>query len=97
VPLRKDDTQIREAFQIFFELVFQVKLSRMRQRIAQRLKEAQNVNAMLTTFNEIDMRCVQTRDRTRAYCVCMFSFSCFVFFWRVAISSLFEPSTRMIS
>jgi 2-oxoglutarate dehydrogenase E2 component (dihydrolipoamide succinyltransferase) len=27
----------------------------MRQRIAQRLKEAQNTNAMLTTFNEIDM------------------------------------------
>ncbi|CAD5231561.1 unnamed protein product [Bursaphelenchus xylophilus] len=32
-----------------------VKMNRMRQRIAQRLKEAQNVNAMLTTFNEIDM------------------------------------------
>ena len=28
----------------------------MRQRIAQRLKDAQNINAMLTTFNEIDMR-----------------------------------------
>lgn len=27
----------------------------MRIRIAQRLKEAQNTNAMLTTFNEIDM------------------------------------------
>lgn len=33
-----------------------VKMNRMRQKIAQRLKEAQNVNAMLTTFNEIDMR-----------------------------------------
>ncbi|XP_038077755.1 dihydrolipoyllysine-residue succinyltransferase component of 2-oxoglutarate dehydrogenase complex, mitochondrial-like isoform X2 [Patiria miniata] len=32
-----------------------VKMSRMRQRIAQRLKEAQNTAAMLTTFNEIDM------------------------------------------
>ena len=32
-----------------------VKLSRLRQRIAQRLKEAQNTAAMLTTFNEIDM------------------------------------------
>jgi 2-oxoglutarate dehydrogenase E2 component (dihydrolipoamide succinyltransferase) len=32
-----------------------VKMTRMRQRIAQRLKDAQNVNAMLTTFNEIDM------------------------------------------
>ncbi|ELR52618.1 hypothetical protein M91_20344, partial [Bos mutus] len=32
------------------------KMNRMRQRIAQRLKEAQNTCAMLTTFNEIDMR-----------------------------------------
>lgn len=32
-----------------------VKMTRMRLKIAQRLKEAQNVNAMLTTFNEIDM------------------------------------------
>lgn len=31
-------------------------MNRMRQKIASRLKEAQNVNAMLTTFNEIDMR-----------------------------------------
>lgn len=30
-------------------------MNRMRQRIAIRLKEAQNTNAMLTTFNEIDM------------------------------------------
>ena len=33
-----------------------VKTNRMRQRIAQRLKDAQNTYAMLTTFNEIDMR-----------------------------------------
>ncbi|KAK0414291.1 hypothetical protein QR680_007252 [Steinernema hermaphroditum] len=32
-----------------------VKMNRMRQRIAQRLKDAQNTYAMLTTFNEIDM------------------------------------------
>lgn len=32
-----------------------VKLSRMRQRIATRLKEAQNTAAMLTTFQEVDM------------------------------------------
>lgn len=32
-----------------------VKMSRMRMRIADRLKEAQNTNAMLTTFNEVDM------------------------------------------
>ena len=30
----------------------------MRLRIAQRLKDAQNTNAMLTTFNEIDMKFV---------------------------------------
>ena len=34
-------------------------MSRMRLRIAERLKEAQNTNAMLTTFNEVDMRYVQ--------------------------------------
>ena len=33
-----------------------VKMTRMRQTIARRLKEAQNNCAMLTTFNEIDMR-----------------------------------------
>lgn len=32
-----------------------VKMNRMRLRIAERLKEAQNTNAMLTTFNEIDL------------------------------------------
>lgn len=32
-----------------------VKMTRMRTRIAQRLKDAQNTCAMLTTFNEIDM------------------------------------------
>ncbi len=32
-----------------------VRMTRLRQRIAQRLKDAQNTAAMLTTFNEIDM------------------------------------------
>ncbi|CAD6995648.1 unnamed protein product [Ceratitis capitata] len=32
-----------------------VKMNRMRLKIASRLKDAQNTNAMLTTFNEIDM------------------------------------------
>ena len=32
-----------------------VKMTRMRLRIAQRLKEAQNTTAMLTTFQEVDM------------------------------------------
>lgn len=35
-----------------------VKMNRMRQKIAARLKDAQNTCAMLTTFNEIDMRLV---------------------------------------
>lgn len=30
-------------------------MSKMRQTIAKRLKESQNTNALLTTFNEIDM------------------------------------------
>jgi len=35
-----------------------VKISRLRQTIARRLKEAQNTAAMLTTFNEVDMTAV---------------------------------------
>ena len=35
-----------------------VRMTRLRQRIAQRLKEAQNTAAMLTTFNEVDMTAV---------------------------------------
>merc|ERR1712179_323067 len=35
-----------------------VKLNRMRLKIASRLKEAQNTNAMLTTFNELDMSAI---------------------------------------
>ncbi|XP_014273879.1 dihydrolipoyllysine-residue succinyltransferase component of 2-oxoglutarate dehydrogenase complex, mitochondrial [Halyomorpha halys] len=34
---------------------YRVKISKIRQKIGQRLKQAQNENAMLTTFNEIDM------------------------------------------
>ena len=32
-----------------------VPMSRLRKRIAERLKQAQNTAAMLTTFNEVDM------------------------------------------
>src|SRR5208282_5501469 len=35
-----------------------VPMTRMRQTIARRLKEAQNTAAMLTTFNEVDMSAV---------------------------------------
>src|SRR5205807_8699988 len=37
-----------------------VRMSRLRQTIARRLKEAQNTAAMLTTFNEVDMANVMT-------------------------------------
>lgn len=41
-----------------------VRISSMRQRIADRLKASQNTAAMLTTFNEIDMTpLIQLRDR----------------------------------
>ena len=33
-----------------------VKMTRLRQTIAKRLKESQNTAAMLTTFNEVDMK-----------------------------------------
>jgi 2-oxoglutarate dehydrogenase E2 component (dihydrolipoamide succinyltransferase) len=40
------------------------KMSRLRQRIAERLKAAQNTAAMLTTFNEVDMgNVMRLRDR----------------------------------
>ncbi len=37
-----------------------VKMTRLRQTIARRLKEAQNTAAMLTTFNEVDMSAVMS-------------------------------------
>jgi len=43
-----------------------VRMTRLRKRIAQRLKEAQNTAAMLTTFNEADMTAVMVlRERYR--------------------------------
>ncbi len=44
-PLPQEDTRREE----------RVKMTRLRQTIARRLKEAQNAAAMLTTFNEVDM------------------------------------------
>jgi 2-oxoglutarate dehydrogenase E2 component (dihydrolipoamide succinyltransferase) len=41
-----------------------VKMSRLRRRIAERLKEAQNTAAMLTTFNEVDMSAVMALRAT---------------------------------
>ena len=43
-----------------------VKMTRLRRTIANRLKEAQNTAAMLTTFNEVDMTAVMAlRDRLK--------------------------------
>ena len=43
-----------------------VRMTRLRRRIAERLKEAQNTAAMLTTFNEIDMSAAMSlRERWR--------------------------------
>jgi 2-oxoglutarate dehydrogenase E2 component (dihydrolipoamide succinyltransferase) len=43
-----------------------VRMTRLRRRIAERLKEAQNAAAMLTTFNEIDMSAaIAARERWR--------------------------------
>ena len=43
-----------------------VRMTRLRKRIAERLKDAQNTAAMLTTFNEVDMTNVMAlRDRYR--------------------------------
>jgi 2-oxoglutarate dehydrogenase E2 component (dihydrolipoamide succinyltransferase) len=43
-----------------------VRMTRLRQTIARRLKEAQNNAAMLTTFNEVDMSAVMAlRPSTR--------------------------------
>lgn len=44
-PVRQEDARREE----------RVKMTRLRQTIARRLKEAQNAAAMLTTFNEVDM------------------------------------------
>ena len=41
-----------------------VKMNRMRSRIAQRLKDAQNETAMLTTFQEVDMSALMALRKT---------------------------------
>ena len=54
VPLPQEDARREE----------RVKMTRLRQTIARRLKEAQNAAAMLTTFNEVDMsKLIELRKR----------------------------------
>jgi 2-oxoglutarate dehydrogenase E2 component (dihydrolipoamide succinyltransferase) len=48
-PVSKADDAVREE---------RVKMTRLRQTIAKRLKDAQNTAAMLTTYNEVDMKAV---------------------------------------
>ncbi len=45
-PPAREDISVREE---------RVRMTRLRKRVAERLKEAQNTAAMLTTFNEVDM------------------------------------------
>lgn len=53
---KKDEGKSEQAtFTNFSRNEERVKMNRMRLRIAERLKESQNTNASLTTFNEVDM------------------------------------------
>lgn len=56
-------SQIKCLFSVRFHFKVRVKMNRMRLRIAQRLKDAQNTYAMLTTFNEVDMRLARRGER----------------------------------
>lgn len=49
------DVPVTQTYQTVGNREERVKMTRLRKTIATRLKEAQNVAAMLTTFNEIDM------------------------------------------
>lgn len=72
VPAKKDstttakvaDTNKATAAPVGDRSETRVKMTRMRQRIAQRLKESQNTSAMLTTFQEVDMsNLIELRNR----------------------------------
>ena len=47
------------------KLTERVKMSRLRQKVAERLKESQNTAAILTTFNEVDMSAVMALRMSR--------------------------------
>lgn len=64
-------------------------MSRMRLRIAQRLKEAQNTCAMLTTFNEVDMRPVH-RLGSGFICICLSGSNKSFFFFSFFFSNIQE-------
>lgn len=58
-------TETSNAVRVPGEREERVRMTRLRQSIAKRLKEAQNTAAMLTTFNEVDMGAVM--DLRKAY------------------------------
>ncbi len=51
-------TSVASSSDLSSKPVERVKMSRLRQRVAERLKESQNTAAILTTFNEVDMTSV---------------------------------------
>jgi hypothetical protein len=70
-----------------------VAISRMRKRIAERLKEAQNVNAMLTTFQEVCLFRVVCVFVCVCSCVCSCVRMC-VFVWVCVCACLFCMYSR---
>ncbi len=65
-PEAQPQTQAPPAAAAFGRREERVRMTRLRRRIAERLKEAQNTAAMLTTFNECDMTAVmELRARYR--------------------------------
>lgn len=69
-------------------------MNRMRLRIAERLKDAQNTNAMLTTFNEIDMRLLYVTI-VLILNICSISINVIVFF--IAVSWNFVKHIKKAS
>ena len=72
-------------------------MTRLRKRIAERLKEAQNTAAMLTTFNEVDMGAVMAlRERYQDSFIkkhgVKLGFMCF--FVKACIEALCAPTRR---
>ena len=70
-----------------------VKMSRLRQRIAERLKESQNTAAILTTFNEVDLsKVMEIRSKYKDMFVEKFGVKLgfMSFFIKAAISALKE-------
>jgi 2-oxoglutarate dehydrogenase E2 component (dihydrolipoamide succinyltransferase) len=57
-PVKDEPTTIQKNTRTSDRREERVKMSRLRQRIAERLKHAQNTAAILTTFNEVDMSAI---------------------------------------